>query len=497
MEERSQTTPWWLWLYCGVLSVALFASFAPFQKYRDSLKFAGDEWMYQSLAVNFAGGHGIMIQGQLEPFEMYHIDVPLRTGSKNNTGYDRFLQEGADGGVLTVLRSPGYPFILGMFYWITQQTRVDLAKYFNLAMLCLASGLLPIIAFHFWKIAGLISSPIAGVVYMNFVGQKQASVVMSEPLISLTIVLMVLALVLWEQRPSWNRSILLGLSFGASLMIKGTMIFLMPFFLGYEFYRSHRNRLLTQRFLWRIGTMVILAVLPVTLWSISASYRSDKVVVIARQSFWNVLNSNNELALRTGNWTAKWADDRTDQSFVYNRPEVQKLPGILQVAVFYKTYWKQIPLFLYRKIHTGFSEYVFLKIALMGYIFEWAFKRWKHRTIGTYALFVSLIVLSTITAFVDTNIFVYAVPAIVLAIVRHGIRKADTSLPVPFALLLLNFFTLVVILSGNPRHIQAINLFFVLTAVHFLVLGGIATLQTLPLQIEIAWKDKTITKLHG
>ena len=95
-------------LFIGLV-ILYFCTFWLLSDITDTAFFGGDTWEYQSIAVNFAEGHGIQKFGGMEPFDTYKFEKQ----DKLPDYYSSFV---ADAGQDNFYRTPLYPLFLGIVY---------------------------------------------------------------------------------------------------------------------------------------------------------------------------------------------------------------------------------------------------------------------------------------------------------------------------------------------------------------------------------------------
>jgi len=182
----------------------------------DTAYFGGDTWEYQSMGVNFAKGHGIQKFGALEPFDVYRFEKITPLPAYYN---DFFQSAGED----DIYRTPAYPLFLAMVYKLFGVSPKT-AKIFQLFMLVIIAASLPFVGYHYWGKIGFISGIPAGGLYLarNY---KLAEQILTEPLIAFTVFLVLVALMIFEYRQRTIPAIILGLTLGVALLVKGSLIF--------------------------------------------------------------------------------------------------------------------------------------------------------------------------------------------------------------------------------------------------------------------------------
>lgn len=355
------------WLYSGsrtaralvlfsVLVAAYFLVFIRLMELSDTALFGGDAWEYQSMGVNLAMGHGIQRFGALEPFETYKFEEFDEPPSYYGLFFDL-------AGEVDVVRTPGYPLFLGLVYSVFGiSPRV--AKIIQLMMLVIVAASLPMLGHRFWGRQGLVGGILAGGFYL-MTNHKLADWILTESLMTFSVFLVLLALIEyhgWEDRP---HAILLGISFGAALLVKGSLVFI-PFLacgaILVDILR-HRNPVRARNLL-RIVISAGFLILP---WSIYASVSSGEFIILSQQEDKQLLDDNNELCV-DGIWHPEWVDD---ENAFYNNDGIDPSRGFVKVINFYWHHPVLLPVCMYNKFIKGFGPLPFFWIFLGLMLFKW------------------------------------------------------------------------------------------------------------------------------
>jgi len=299
-----------------------------FSRYQlpDKALFGGDEWEYQSMAVNFATGHGLKFGGIL-PFNEYAFDTSRSTPEY----YAQFEEAGKQGGTYDFYRTPGYPFVLGLIYKVFG-VRPHVAIAMQVLWVAAVSALLPILGRTLLGWRGFIAGVVGGAVF--FVGAvRNVQELMTEGLIIVACFGVTWAWAYVCRRPSSRIApALLGLSLAAALLVKGSLIFLPPLFLGYMVLRTLTDR--TYR-LTAILTVLLFLAAPLACYSAYATQRAHSFIVLSTQTNVVLLDGNNELMRQDGFWHPEWRDNPA--SF-YNQLS-RKSPELSPTAMVARFYW--------------------------------------------------------------------------------------------------------------------------------------------------------------
>ena len=192
----------------------------------DTAFFGGDTWEYQSIAVNFAAGKGFRF-GALLPFAAYHFDTA------DPEYYQRFMDAGANGGVFPSYRTPGYPFVLGLIYkvfGVSPRTAIAVQH----GWIVLVCALLPLLGRSLLGRGGFVAGLTGGIGFY-LIADDLGSTILTEALITLTLFLVLSAWAFLNRNRGATifSGVLFGLSLAWALLVKGSMIFLPIFFLGF------------------------------------------------------------------------------------------------------------------------------------------------------------------------------------------------------------------------------------------------------------------------
>ena len=203
-------------VYVVVLSAFLFVASAcwylPRTYFWDDAYFGGDTWEYQSMAVNFAFGHGLRF-GAIEDFAVYKFFVPPEA----RTYYKQFFQEGENGGTLRTYRTWGYPLFLGIVYKFFG-VHPAVAKRIQLLMLLAVAASLPLIGYSYYGnaglLAGLIVFPGVTISFVDF-----ADEILTKSLIVVALFSWLLVYMSWNKKKSLLSATCLGMMTGPGMCV--------------------------------------------------------------------------------------------------------------------------------------------------------------------------------------------------------------------------------------------------------------------------------------
>lgn len=322
---------------------------------KDSAFFGGDTWEYQSMGVNFAKGHGIQKFGAMEPFDVYKFDnivpLPVYYGDfVRGAGRDDFF------------RTPAYQLFLGIVYKMLGVSP-SAVKILQLLMLVFIAASLPFVGRHYWGKPGFIGGVPAGVLYL-WAEHNLAGVIMTETLITTAVFLVLMAFLVYERRRRTLPACFLGASLGCALLVKGSLIFL-PFLTWGALLAGtvvHRRRGELKRLL----VIVVSTVLTVLPWSVYASAKSGRVIVLSTQSGYQLLTDNNEFCT-DGGWHPEWIDKNDSW---YNNDGIDTLHPLVKVINFYGRHAQLLPGVMFQKFYHGFGPMKFLWIFIGFALFD-------------------------------------------------------------------------------------------------------------------------------
>ncbi|MBF0567648.1 MAG: glycosyltransferase family 39 protein [Nitrospirae bacterium] len=454
-------------------------------EFSDSARFGWDTWEYQSMAANFAAGHGLKF-GAIEEFGFYKF---TQTGDQvfgdaGLKGYESFLEIGSRGGSYNFYRTPGYPVFLGLLYKIFGVSP-KVARVSQVFLVILIAAFLPFVGFAYWRLSGFAAGVASGAILMStyvYIHNMQDEL-LTEPLIMFSAFLCVLMFVLWEKRKSSAAAAaLLGAVMGAGILVKGSLIFTPVLTFFYFLYLVRRRRL---------GPVPLLAfVLGVAFviisWSAFASVKEGRAIFISTEGGQLLLETNSTVS-KDGTWHAKPLDA------FYQRPEIKPLPGPIKVVLYYLNHRNLLPSIFVNKINSGFSGFFFFKAAVLFLLYAMimstlrffdSVSKWIKNILAfllviyiVWTVFAVCVVvfklnLPPVAALVFANI-INLMPGATLLIyifivyfcVSYVItKKSYVNVPASFAILFLNFFLITIIFYGHPRHVKVIDFIFILMA---------------------------------
>ena len=324
----------------------------PYNTLNENVFFGGDQWEYQSLAVNILNGHGYRLGG-LEPWEEYKFAFTEKKEFKEYFKSKSFY---------TFYRTPGYPLFLASIYKIFG-VNPEIVKRIQFIMILICASIMPLICYYYYGATGIFSGVISSFLFMRyFVSDLRTGSILTESLILFSMLIWMFIYIYWEKEPTPFRILILGVFSGFLLFVKGSNIFI-PFtfilFMICKFHFPQKNKL------WQIITYVLAIVLTILPWSIYASLKSNKNIFLSIQGDTLLVECNNYNTANTGNWT------RLHQFPVeylwYDRPAGSTKRNVKTVFNFYKENPSMILLSIKNKINFA-TVYRPIKYCLLFFI---------------------------------------------------------------------------------------------------------------------------------
>jgi 4-amino-4-deoxy-L-arabinose transferase-like glycosyltransferase len=448
---------------CFVLLVVYSFYYLGRAKFDDSSLLGGDEWEYQSMAVNYATNHGFPVFGPAEPFEKYKM-----TRAWDQKWHDYYFNEFKNTKPdYHFYRTPGYPYFLGIVYKVFGISPKK-AKQTQLFLLIIVAAFLPLLGYYYWKIPGILSGIAGGILFLNKY-QSITSDLMTESLITFSLFILLFVFIWHEKRKNMVSSLVLGIVIGLSLLVKGSLIYLPPLFFAYMIYQVIRKKNKIINVIIAIVSFIV-TILP---WSLYASSKAGKTIVLSTQGDKVMLEGNNEANFTDGGWHPEGV--RNNTTTFYSREEIKDLPTTQKIIRFYTEYSDKIPVVIYNKIVSGFEEFIYLKLSLLLIVFEFLLsagdfiekKRWLSAISQWKWISFIITVLIGLTLF---KVFSLLMIVFLLAIFTFIIKKIETiTLPPSFAIIFLNLFFLTIIVFGYSRFVYVADFLFMLVALRYVI----------------------------
>lgn len=450
-----------LWIISFIL---YFSIFYHIQKFTDSSLLYGDEWEYQSIAVNFANGLGFPQHGCLLNFEDYHFYEGSNDYAAIYTKQNSF----------DLYRTPVYMLFTGLIY-IVFGVHPYTVKLIQLILYIIISCSLPWIGWKYWKKKGYIAGTITGILYLalNF---QYAGSILTEPIVSFISFLIIICYTYFEFKRTIFSSCCLGLILGLSWLTKGILMPIAGFVLLLLLIRYFKVK--TKQSIRLFVITCLFFVIPIAIYSAYINTRSNKFVLISTQGEAILLDSHNEY-MKNGFWAPDW---RQYSSSFYNNDHKNGQSAVGRVLYFYMNNPNMVIKLAKEKIVTGFFIYhsVWLIVLLLFFenlsiilnrfltskttqrikgiaisfllLFSFAFIVW---IIADNVYFISDKLLLFIV-FLNKYLFWLLIPLIILMI--YNSRKPGIfKIPSIFTIILLSFLTMVVLTCLPIRELRFIK----------------------------------------
>lgn len=421
--------------------------------------FAGDTWEFQSVAVNFAKGRGFPKFGQVLPFDEYHFerqDPPPPYMA-------RFIEAGREGGRDHFYRTPVYPFALGCFYKVFG-VNPWAAKAFQALLLALAAAAMVWVGRELWGDVGLVSGALAAPVYCSVYGY-QAGHILTEPLLTPSLAAVQVAYAFWRSAPGWRRAAGIGLTLAFALGVKGSVLFLPPLVAVLMTVTEARAKVAVRATHAALALAVLAAfVFP---YSLFASGRVGRFVLLSTQGDFVLLDNNNEYSIAKGAWSSEW---RSDPEAFYNRAVPSAMPPLRKVLRFYAAHPADLPRAISYKLEFGFRYAVFLKFVLAALFVEGLFGALRPAArllANSGALAGGLFATLGVTAALAATRVIGFLPLLCGAAAAALFGGSGTVVRLfsgLHAAVLVNFLAIMSLIDGVPRYFSVVEPFFILLA---------------------------------
>ncbi len=383
----------------------------------------GDGWAYQTLAVNVLYGHGFQDRG-VEPFETYRFNERAKKRSDIDryspngrpvTYYESFLKRVP----YTIDKPPGYPLFLALVYRIFD-VHPRVVKIFQVILLALVATMMPWIAGHYWGKWGIASGIVSSFVFLHYFCPPPVKI-LAESLSTFALAWWVVVFIFWEKHPSLLRIFALGGVSAVLILIKGLNIFI-PFFLILHLMLRIRK---PHRRLLPISIFCLGMVPLIVPWSVYASWKSGRFVLLSSQTKPALFEGNNEDSLKNGSRHTEWRTAKAgDRVYLYNQLKNTDYSPFRKVFIFYSRNKKDLPKFFLNKVLQAFPV---------------------QRSLPFSLVMAGMLLYYLIRLF----------------------RSDDERVPIFPVVYLLNILLITLIFFGEVRYVQPFMPFFVLPSVYF------------------------------
>ena len=464
-------------LFSGLLIYFLIFYFI--QHFQNSAMLFGDEWEYQSMAVNLAKGYGLQIHGGLANFEDYKFMEGTNEYAATYTKQHSF----------DFYRTPLYPMFTGLIYSIFGVSPY-IAKIIQLLLIIFVGAYLPLLAYSFWGRSGFFSGILATPIFISM-NYKFAGSILTEPFIIFIIFLVIVSFQYHYSRNSIRSAILLGLVLGLSWLTKGILMPLTVFLFGYylwKFIRTKNNKILYNNI--ALGIAFVCTILP---YSLFVNSHSKEFILISNQGKAMMLDSHNEF-VKYGFWGWK---RQTDPKSFYLNDKMENAATLKRIANFYSHHPELILKLIKEKLISGFLVLIFCWLLILCFIADqislllqkYSSNRIIKKLYGVLSI-VFIIAGFVLVAgrlkgqlyFMNTGIYkwldlmtVLFIPLLILMAALYIWNfKKQKALQIPFILsaIILNFVFMVAATCVpilDTRFVKVIDFIFILLAVHYLI----------------------------
>lgn len=201
-------------LYIYALSVCCGLLYASTFSFPDRVPLSGDEWEYQSIAVNFIYGHGFPIAGGFEDSAKYKFYT--YPGLVNGHSWDNFYSR--DSKWFDFARNPLYPFGVSVLYSLCG-VRPDILFLVQFMLLILSGSLLPYICYKIMGVQGIFAGLLTYSAFLYFDSHYAFQVMTEALVIAYSIVLVLLNLML-RDKTQIRYCLILSFAFATGLLLK-------------------------------------------------------------------------------------------------------------------------------------------------------------------------------------------------------------------------------------------------------------------------------------
>jgi 4-amino-4-deoxy-L-arabinose transferase-like glycosyltransferase len=425
----------------------------------------------------------------MEPFETYRFEKQAKLPDY----YDYFV---AAAGQDRFYRTPLYPLFLGVVYKIFG-IKPLVAKSIQLLLLVIIAAALPFIGMHYYGRTGFVAGIPAGVLYLA-ANYKQCADLLTEPLISFVVFLILLAILVYEIRPRTLAAIILGVVIGLALLTKGSLLFIPILLVTLIFIRTMIKR--DSKGMKRLLVLVASTLLTIMPWSLYSSIRKGEIIILSTQGSHVLLEMNNEFCV-DGGWHPEYVNIK--ESF-YNNDGIEKSRTVLKVANFY---WKNPRLFLKimsNKFINGFWPFKFFWLSVVFLLLNEICRigqKWTRAGPVKFVFFSIILAIGFLVCYFSPAILLYLLEIgrsrlILLLIGCFGwltylFKSGNLSISIPTSFLVIwgNFLLLILVTGAINRYVTPMDFIFILiccvSALHlFINIWDGLTLKTINDKID-------------
>jgi hypothetical protein len=475
-----------LLIFCLILWLFYIYHYFTNTKIEDWADFGGDTHFYQSFAVNLVSGNGYRYGGRVE-YEHYKFKQTAEELKKMPVFnyYDEFYKTGGETVLeiedINTYRTPGYPIFLAIIYKVFGISPFY-AKLAQLVLITFVGAFMTFLGYLYWGRRGIPSGLLSGYLFLSVYAKDLFNNILSEGLT--TFLLFILAFLFWLvlSKKNYLYSLILGITMATLLLIKPNTIFFIGLLYLYLLYKTRKKKFCSKQIIFL--TIVIISI--VAPWSVYASAKTSKPVILSSQLSVALLECNNELTIKAGEWKRQGYRSGNEKMF-YFRDDIKHKSTAGKLISFYKEYKEEIPKMIKNKVNRGFTQFGFIQATLLilliriGYFIR---DRNKGLFWSTYSALllaypltfimtkISEGVFSNYTSISDfsnssTLISFFTLSLVIFIIFKERYYNNTIRLP-DFALLaFFGYLLLSIIFVGEHRYIKVIDFIFILTTIHY------------------------------
>ena len=352
----------------------------------DTVTIGGDTLDYQAIGVNLLSGHGYK-NSCIEDFATYKIDKNLDEIASLN----KHFVAGKHG--YYFYRAPGYPFFIAFVYKIFGIHPIAV-KIIQIIMLAIVASLLPAIGAYYWPRLGYLAGIISSLLFIKYF-HPVPTILMTESLVTFTLCVLVIFIILWENKPSLTRTFILGVLSAVTILLKGLNIFIPALLLIYVIVYSRKKAIeFLLPFIFIFGFLLSMAP-----WCIYASNKSEKFIFLSTQADHALLDFNNEdIIMHKARWSPAWRKNNMhDQRYLYNRLENRGISPFGKYIIFMRDNWQSMPKLFINKAYDAltYKHLYIIVLCMLGYYLTLRMKPSERVPVfpGIFFINITLIIL--------------------------------------------------------------------------------------------------------
>ena len=234
----------------------------------------GDDWNYQTLAVNLLYGLGYR-NDYILPLETYHLDLTTPKGVELRNRYadQGSIHYDADA---NFYRAPGYPLLLSLSYRVSGNSTRN-ARYGTVILIFGVAILLTLMGGIWAGWRGILAAGTIGLLYMfpSFMRGSDLNRLLTEVPTTFWITLFAFFFVLHQKTRRSGYLLLAAVALACAIFTRAVLFIAFPPLILFCLATKVRLRL--------IALFSTLIILPIVVWSLYASTTAHKVIVFTTQ----------------------------------------------------------------------------------------------------------------------------------------------------------------------------------------------------------------------